>query len=224
MYRLSQKANAKSWPARWQFRAGARTVEAGTRVRSLFGNSQHAAAHLLPHMRLTGWDEPRSRLLPALALGLSIGTAWTAGEAAEISGKVTRVYSGDLLQVRDNDASIHVVRLAGVDAPDRHQAYSTEAARQLSRLVRGQAVRILWRKRDRSGAKVGIVLRGRRDLNLAMIESGYAWHFGQLNDELGATDRSRYASAQDAAARQHRGLWRQHSPVPPWALRKSPFR
>ena len=83
---------------------------------------------------------------------------------------------------------------------------------------------ILWRKRGRSGTKVGIVLQGRRDLNLAMIESGCAWHFDQLNDELGATDRSRFASAQEAAARQRRGLWRQDRPVSPWALRQSPFR
>lgn len=112
-----------------------------------------------------------------------------------------------------------VVRLAGIDAPEKAQPYGDRAKRHLSDLVFGAEVVVEYEKRDRYGRIVGKVIRDGRDASLAQIESGYAWHFKRYAAEQSPDDRATYARAEEAAHHAGRGLWAGQSPTPPWEWR-----
>ena len=47
------------------------------------------------------------------------------------------------------------VHLAGIDAPERAQAFGERSRQNLARLVAGKLVEVRWYKRDRYGRVVG---------------------------------------------------------------------
>ena len=91
-------------------------------------------------------------IIPALLLVLSFGT-----HADTITGRVVGVADGDTVTVLDADKVQHKIRLAGIDAPEKAQAFGTRSKQNLSDLVFGKDVRVDWDKRDRYGRIVGKV-------------------------------------------------------------------
>lgn len=65
------------------------------------------------------------------------------------------------------------VRLTGIDAPKRGQAFGTAAKPTLSELVFGRQVVVQWKKRDRYERLGGEVTVSVVDANLAMLTRGY---------------------------------------------------
>ena len=55
--------------------------------------------------------------------------------AATIEGKVVKVADGDTVTVLDADNKKHKVRLTGIDAPERRQAYGNKSTESLINLV-----------------------------------------------------------------------------------------
>ena len=82
----------------------------------------------------------------------------TTASPAQLFGKVVGVADGDTVTVLEESDQQHKVRLAGIDAPERRQAYGDRAKQHLSALVYGRAVVVVWDKRDRYGRIVGRVL------------------------------------------------------------------
>ncbi|MDH5534879.1 MAG: thermonuclease family protein [Betaproteobacteria bacterium] len=165
------------------------------------------------------------RLLCFLALCL----AATLTAAAELRGTVVGVADGDTVTVLDRARTQHKVRLAGVDAPERRQAFGERARQHLATLVFGKDVVVVWQKRDRYGRIVGQVLAPdcschacakSLDAGLALVGAGLAWHYKQYENEQDPEDRQRYADAEEAARRSHVGLWRDTSPIAPWIFRR----
>jgi endonuclease YncB( thermonuclease family) len=76
-------------------------------------------------------------------------------------------------------------------------------------------------KRDRYGREVCAVFVGTRDVGLAMIRDGYAWHYKAFEQEQSAEDRATYARAEGDAQSARRGLWREPGAIPPWDFRKA---
>ena len=66
-------------------------------------------------------------------LVLSAGS--TAASPNTLTGRVVRVADGDTITVLDADKVQHKVRLAGIDAPERKQAYSKKAQQALTSKV-----------------------------------------------------------------------------------------
>ncbi len=58
-----------------------------------------------------------------------------------LTGKVGRVVDGDTLYVLDANYKEHKIRLAGIDAPERKQAYGLASRKHLASLVAGQQVK-----------------------------------------------------------------------------------
>jgi endonuclease YncB( thermonuclease family) len=149
--------------------------------------------------------------------------------AAELHGRVIGIADGDTLTVLGRDRIEHRVRLSGIDAPERRQAFGERAKQHLAAQVFGKDVVVVWHRRDRYGRIVGKVLAPdcehnacakTLDAGLALIAAGLAWHYKQYEKEQKAADRVRYAAAEEAARRTHAGLWRDASPVPPWNFRR----
>lgn len=61
---------------------------------------------------------------------------------------------------------------------------------------------------------------GTRDVGLAMIRDGYAWHYKAFEREQNAEDRAAYAQAETDARAARRGLWREPGAILPWTWRK----
>ncbi len=61
-----------------------------------------------------------------------------AAFADTLTGKVGRVVDGDTLYVLDANYKDHKIRLAGIDAPERKQAYALASRKHLASIVAGQ--------------------------------------------------------------------------------------
>lgn len=135
-------------------------------------------------------------------------------------GHVIYVYDGDTILVRSIDGTETRIRLKGIDAPESKQAYGKEAGQKLNTLSFNKDVQIFWQEKDRYGRTVGKVMIGDTDLNLAMIEAGLAWHFTKYELTQSAEDRQLYKTTEKRVREQHKGLWADPSPLPPWEYRR----
>lgn len=154
--------------------------------------------------------------LIAIIIGVLVCTLATADTYL---GRVVGVTDGDTLTVIDSTNTQHKVRLAGIDAPEKKQAYGQVSKQHLANLVFDKTVSIETTKRDRYHREVGKVIVNGRDVNLKQLESGLAWHYKKFADEQPAADRQSYAAAEVAARQSHQGLWQDANPVPPWDFR-----
>lgn len=154
---------------------------------------------------------------------LTLLALWCVAVAAQPStlrGKVIGIADGDTLTVLDSAKKQHKIRLQGVDAPERMQAFGTRAREQLAELVFGKQVEVLVDKWDRYRREVGRVRLDGRDINLEMVRAGLAWHYKQYAGEQSAEDREAYTRAEEAARQAKLGLWIDTEQVPPWEFRR----
>ena len=141
-------------------------------------------------------------------------------QAETLLGKVIHVQDGDSITVLDDTRTQHKIRLTGIDAPERRQAFGNVAKESLAEQVAGQSVAVEWDKVDRYGRKVGKVLLGGLDSNLVQVKRGLAWHYKKYEREQSPADRKSYAAAEAEAREAKLGLWRDAEPTPPWEFRR----
>ncbi|UXY14828.1 thermonuclease family protein [Chitiniphilus purpureus] len=143
------------------------------------------------------------------------------GRGETLDGRVIRIADGDTLTLLDDGLREHAVRLAFIDAPEKAQAYGKAAKWQLSTRVYGRRVHAEVVEVDRYGRIVARIERDGEDVNLALVEAGYAWHYPRYaKRRQDKTDFARYATAQRLASDDQRGLWQATRPQPPWDYRK----
>jgi len=140
-------------------------------------------------------------------------------QAETLSGVVIGVADGDTLTVLDADKVQHKIRLAGIDAPEKMQAFGNRSKESLSDLVFEKTVNVETNKRDRYRRDIGKLLVNGRDVNLVQVERGMAWFYRKYQREQSPNDRKLYEAAEDAAKDGKKGLWRDTDPVPPWEFR-----
>jgi endonuclease YncB( thermonuclease family) len=135
-------------------------------------------------------------------------------DSGKIAGRVVSVADGDTITVLDETNSQIKVRLDAIDAPELGQPFGQASKRALSDLVFGRDVVVIRKTTDRYGRTVGHVLIDGRDVNLAMLEAGMAWHYKEY-------DRNkRLAEAENEARADRLGLWQDREPTSPWEWRK----
>jgi endonuclease YncB( thermonuclease family) len=146
----------------------------------------------------------------------------TEASADYVTGKVVKVVDGDTIYVLDASHKQHKIRLAGIDAPERNQAYGNASRKHLAVLVAGRQVRIEYQKYDRYGRIVGKVIIDGTDACLEQVKAGFAWHYKKYQDEQTPQDRQLYAAAEEQARQEKIGLWKDERPIAPWEWRKLP--
>lgn len=139
--------------------------------------------------------------------------------AETVAGRVVGVADGDTVTVLDSYKVQHKIRLAGIDAPEKKQAFGNQSKQSLSDLVFGKIVAVETNKRDKYGRQVGKILLDGQDVNLVQVERGMAWFYRQYQREQSAVDRGLYEAAEQEAKEARRGLWSDHDPIPPWEFR-----
>ena len=155
-----------------------------------------------------------------LILVAILAIASVAG-AYDLSGRVVGIADGDTLTVLDASHTQHVIRLAGVDAPENSQAFGQRSKQNLSRLAFGRDVTLDCGKEESYGRLVcKVTLPGGEDVCLDQVKAGMAWHYKQYESEQTPADRKSYADGEDAARLAHAGLWAEDAhPIPPWDFR-----
>lgn len=148
------------------------------------------------------------------------GWVWVC-QADTLSGWVVSVADGDTVTVLDAQKVQHKVRLSGIDAPEKSQAFGQRSKDHLSDLVFGQTVEVDFNKTDRYGRLVGKVVVQGQDANLQQLHAGLAWHYKEYEREQPPEERKRYAQAEDDARAQRVGLWKDPQPIPPWEFRRA---
>ena len=148
-------------------------------------------------------------LAPALLLALT-----SVILADELRGKVVSIADGDTITVLDADKKQHKVRLTGIDAPEKKQAFGAKSKARLGELVAGKDVVVEWKENDTYGRTLGKVRQGPLDVNLQMIKDGMAWHYKKFSKS------GELSMAEAEAKAGKKGLWVDPSPMPPWEFRK----
>ena len=128
-------------------------------------------------------------------------------------GQVIDVLDGDTVKLR-SDWHVYKIRLTGIDAPEKQQAYGVQSKIYLEHLIADKDVSIKVSSCDQYGRYVGKIYLNGKDINGEMIRSGYAWHYYHFDSN------PVYAVFMLDAQRSNRGLWQEAHPTPPWIFRK----
>lgn len=140
--------------------------------------------------------------------------------AAELRGVVIDVTDGDILTVLDDSRKRHKIRIAGIDAPEKHQPFAQRARERLSELTFKKQATLDCYKTDAYKRRVCRVRVAGKDVALAQVQAGLAWHYKHFEKEQTPSERAAYARAEDDARASRIGLWQLERPVPPWEFRR----
>jgi endonuclease YncB( thermonuclease family) len=158
------------------------------------------------------------RFIQAVVLAAALGA--TAAHGRDFDGRVIGIQDGDTVTVLDVAKQQRRIRIAGIDAPEKAQAFGASAKENLSRLAFGKRADVRCNKRDRYGREVCIVYVDARDLGIEQVRSGHAWWFREYAREQSPEDRKIYEAAETEARGARRGLWRDGTPTAPWDWRR----
>ena len=131
----------------------------------------------------------------------------------EYRAKVVAIADGDTVTVLRGQKQIRV-RLEGIDAPERSQAFGTRAKDSLADLVAGKVVTVRRTGTDQYGRTIARLFVDQIDVSQVQTEKGMAWHYSHFS-----TDET-LAKLQDKARSDRAGLWSDSNAIPPWEFRK----
>jgi len=140
--------------------------------------------------------------------------------AKTIEGLVVGVSDGDTITVLDQQKNTFKIRLQGIDAPEKKQAFGEKSKQSLHDLVHSKQVRIEYDKEDKYGRIVGKVTVEDVDVCLQQLVLGMAWHYKKFQNEQSVSDRALYSVTELKSQSLKLGLWSDDMPMPPWEFRK----
>jgi micrococcal nuclease len=160
------------------------------------------------------WADAGRTLWRAALLAGGLVCLLGAAPVEVFRGLVVGVTDGDTITVlRDTHPS--AVRLVGIDAPEKRQAYGQAAKQFAASLAFGQTVMVRVSGRDRDARLLGeVILPDGRSLNQELVRAGFAWWFRRYSRDL------TLAHLEEEAREARLGLWADPSPEPPWSFRK----
>ena len=153
-----------------------------------------------------------------ISLVLFTSTAISAGPLTP--GLVVAISDGDTITLLTEDKQQLKIRLAGIDTPEKKQAFGTKARDHLASRIFKHDVEVDLRKKDQYGRYLGVIYISGVDINQSMIQDGYAWFYKHYAKDQPKEEAQRYAKAEADARSKQRGLWSDPNPVPPWEFRK----
>ena len=129
------------------------------------------------------------------------------------SAKVVRVVDGDTLTVLLNRKQYNI-RVAGIDAPEKGQAFSQKAKKHLSGLVFGKHVSGVRRSMDSYGRNVCTLTIEGNSVEKEMLREGLAWHYQKFSNA------ANLQQLEDDAKAENLNIWSEAGPVAPWDWRR----
>lgn len=156
---------------------------------------------------------------PAIGFFLALFVLLFSGAVLAWPATVHHVADGDTVTViRTATGEKFRVRMAGYDAPEvshgrgqPSQAFGQASKKYFAGLLGRGRVGVHpngTRSYDRIVATITV---DGLDVGQRMVKAGMAWNYARYAPD--------YAQAQAQAKRQHKGLWRDANPTPPWQWR-----
>lgn len=132
---------------------------------------------------------------------------------SQIKGKVVSITDGDTFVVLSEKNEQIKIRLHGIDAPEKKQDYGNTSKLFLSSLIFNKEVIIEYKNLDRYGRTIGITFVEGTNVNEKMLVEGMAWHFKKYDKN------PEWATLENKAKEEKKGLWLQSNPIAPWEWR-----
>ena len=162
---------------------------------------------------------PRSRDLLAKYLGITtfllVALCLNPGFCSAEQFRVIRVVDGDTIKLRGASGEM-TIRLVGIDAPEVSnkkrepgQPFSQQATKYLAGMVLNKTVDIKEYGHDRYGRILGVVSLGGKNINLEMVDAGFAEVY--RGNPAPSQDLAPYWKAEEQARAAKRGMWVQGS-------------
>lgn len=122
-------------------------------------------------------------------------------------GIVVNVYDGDTITILSKDSQAYKIRLWGIDAPEKKQAFGEKSRAYLRNMIINKSVKVRKMGQDRYKRILGIVIFNGVDINAKMVESGYAWSYDKFS--------TKYKNLELQARQAKKGLWVDKKPIRP---------
>ena len=131
-------------------------------------------------------------------------------------GTITKIIDGDtyLIQISESNETIKV-RLWGIDAPEKNQAFGVTATNYCIDRYLDKTVEISIKDVDRYGRTVAVLSISDEVFNEHLIKVGLAWDYHYYSKS------AVYANLQKLAKVSKVGLWIEKKPIEPRSWRKS---
>ena len=102
---------------------------------------------------------------------------WCGDALADFTGKVVGVTDGDTITVLRDGRERVKIRLDGIDAPEKSQPHRNGAKQFTSKACFGKTVTVVEKDTDRYGRTIGVVEVAGENVNLGVVQAGYAWWY-----------------------------------------------
>ncbi|MCD4676686.1 MAG: thermonuclease family protein [Desulfobacula sp.] len=135
---------------------------------------------------------------------------------SSIQGKVVSIADGDTIRVIQNSKQ-YIVRLYGIDTPEKNQDFGQKAKKFTSDMVFGHQVKVIPYDMDRYGRTIGVVYVDQKCLNEELIKNGFAWVYKKYCSKSFC---NKWLKLEQVARENKFGLWLYDNPVPPWDFRR----
>ena len=152
------------------------------------------------------------RLL-ACAISLLLLSAAPPQTVESFEGKVVALADGDTITVLRDGTQVKI-RLEGIDAPEKNQAFGNKAKVALSDHVFRKVVTVNATGTDKYGRTLARVIIDGQDVSALIVREGFAWHYKQYSDD------EHLAKLEQQARGDKVGLWSEENALPPWEFRK----
>jgi len=138
----------------------------------------------------------------------------SCGPACAWEARLVHAADGDSFTVRRSNGGQVKVRLYGIDAPEKGQAWNRASGQNLSRLLKG-VLDIEPQYYDPYGRVVAVVrVKGKTEtVNEQQIADGMAWLYPQF---CKAGFCRQWREIEKKARQEKRGLWSEGKPIAPW--------
>ena len=136
--------------------------------------------------------------------------------ADEITGQVVKVEDGDVIVVLTDSNEKIIVRLAGIDSPEKGQAFGDRARESTSGMVLWENVSVIPTAIEKD-LVLGLVYINNKSLNEHLVKKGFAWVYKEICT-MDVCDK--WVKYEQEARSSKIGLWRKSKPMSPWDFRK----
>lgn len=132
------------------------------------------------------------------------------------TAKVIKIIDGDTVVVLKDDKTQIKLRLAEIDAPEKHQPWGNRSRKAISNLIFGHKVKVIVSGQDRYGRSIAHLKIHGMDVNQEMITTGNAWVYKKYSKD------QKLLAAEKTARKQKIGLWSltPDEILPPWEFRR----
>ncbi|MCM3874215.1 MAG: thermonuclease family protein, partial [Pyrinomonadaceae bacterium] len=152
----------------------------------------------------------------SLAFFLLVTSSVTAGT---LFGTVSEIHDGDTITIICLKRPLQI-HLMGIMAPEKEQPYSEVARQHLSDLILNSQVVVETSGLGENALIVGRVFLKEADVGAQMLRDGAAWYDKPYDSILTEDQRQMYLACESAARSEHRGIWQDANPLPPWEFKE----